>query len=172
VWHRFLGLSYVTYMSIPKGVVPMFGTVVPTPVLQQGGRASLEVVPGYTDDVWTVSIVEGSFTPADPTTWPAASSKFTPKVSDDLPSLHFDAASGKYFLMAPEPAGGWLFAATGISASITAGGYIIKCGTNLVGADLITPATITADGQTVTLPYVCLEVAANPYVPGTTPVSV
>lgn len=147
----------------------MNGTLVPTPIFEQHTRDAMEVIVGYTDDVWTVSLVEGSFDPSIPTAWPTASAHFTPLVSDDTPQLHFDAASGKYYLVAPEPASGWQFSSSTITTSISVGGYIVKCGTNLIGANTIPTVTITADSQNITLPYVSVEAPTRPWVSATSP---
>jgi len=93
----------------------MHALIVPSPIFQTAVRGVIEAVPGWTDAAWTVSLVEGSFNPLDPATYPSASTHFTPLVSDDAPQLLFDSSSSQYYLHAPDPAGGWSFA----SATIT-----------------------------------------------------
>jgi len=136
----------------------MYATVVPSPDLLAAARTLLGDISGFTDIAWTVSLVEGAFDPTDPDTWPAASVHFDPLDSGSSHAVFFDAASGKWFMEGPEPAGGWTFSAETITDPITVTGFIVEAGTALVGAMSCQPINVTATGQVVTLPFVTLQV--------------
>lgn len=119
---------------------------------------------------WDVSLVEDTLDPKDSTTYPAASTHFAPLTAGGESALAFDAASGKYFMVAPEPAGGWVFTAATITDPITIRGFICECGTVKVCGMLVNPISVTANGQTITIPQVVAEVAAAFMVDGTPPI--
>ncbi len=150
----------------------MRSTVVPSPDFQTAASNAVTGTPDYLDVEWDAHLVEGSFDPAVPASWPTASAHFTAITSDGVPTFVNDGATGKLFAVAPEPAGGWEFLSATITTGITVGGYIIKQGTTLIGAALITPVTITANSQAITLPYVALEIPRTPLPVDITPVPV
>jgi len=147
----------------------MQGTIVPSPAMLQHLRDALVGVGDYTDSPCTVSLVEGVFDPADPTAWPAPSAHFAGLDSDAAPVLMFDGASQKWYVQWPDPAGGWVFTAGTITTSITITGYIVENTTFKLGATTISPVTITANGDTISLPEVTMEVSDTLVVPASQP---
>jgi len=140
----------------------MKSVFVPTPDFVEALRGVLLTAAGFTDDTVTVSLVEGEFDPADPDSWPTASTHFAPLESGAECELVFDAVSEQWFLSWPDPVGGWVFTAATITDSVTVSGFLCKVGTNLVGANTLSPApTVTANDQTITLPYVAVPVTPN-----------
>jgi len=134
-------------------------------------RAKYEEVGGWTDVSITVSLTDVTFDPADPTTYPAASSHFTPATGSNA-TMDFDASTGKYFLQWGDPDGGWVFTAATITTTIQVTGYVVKAGSNVIGANLIGPYNVSANGQTITLPYIASEVPDALLIAGPVPATI
>jgi len=132
---------------------------------------ALTAVATWTEEDADVYLVEGDFDPSTPGTYPAASTAFAEKTSDDVWSIEFDAVTNSWKLILPEPAGGWDFVSTGSGVTIT--GFVIKAGTtsaNKIGAAKFeTPIAITATDQHIELPFVAFDISSlmvsgeNPY---------
>jgi len=147
----------------------MRSTFLPTADLLEEIRQAFVGIAGWTLDVVAVSLVEGDFDPEDPDSWPAASSHFASKNSGDGPSIILDSDSGAWMLKWPDPESGWNFPATSITDSVTITGYIVKNGTNKIGATKIAPQVITVTDEVVTIPYVSLQLSESFFVEASQP---
>jgi hypothetical protein len=135
----------------------MQSTIIPTEALATAIRNIVDNATGYLDEASTVTLVEGDFDPADPTTWPSASAHFDPIDANTLADVQFDAVSGQWYIVFPDPPLGWDFVASTVTTSVIITGYLVTTGANKVGATKIGPITVTANGQHITLPYVALQ---------------
>jgi len=137
----------------------MKANVYPTAAARDAARTSIVDIADWFDGACDVFMVEGNFDPTNPATFPSPSSAFAVKLSGSW-AFFFDAPSGRHMLVAEDPAGGWDFTSTAPDVTIT--GYVIRnndAPTSLIGANLFpTPIPISAIGQTITLPYVCVDV--------------
>jgi len=148
----------------------MIANIVPSDALTTLVRSLLTTVEDYTDVAVTVALLEGEFDVKDGTTWPAASTAFTPLVATDVMEVQYDATSGKYLLVAPDPDGGWDFVSTAAGVTIT-GFKVTGVGTTerVFAAKFLNEIPVTATGQHITIPYVAADVSTvmldgqNPY---------
>lgn len=108
--------------------------------------------------VW---MVEVAFNPLVADTYPAHSAAFAAVSGGAGTWQEFDdAESGKRFLVAREPAGGWDFVAT--AAGVTIVGYVVELATDttvkICGNLFDEPIPIATVGQHIVLPYVSLPI--------------
>jgi len=136
----------------------MHGTIAYVPAVNDGIRNVIPALPDWMDTAAVVRLVEGEFDPLDKTTWPAPSAAFAGKTSGSPVAVNFDAASEKWFIVVPEPVGGWIFTAGTVTDTVTISGFIAKtAGGEEQFAALIAPIAVTETGQTITLPYLAAE---------------
>lgn len=147
----------------------MIGMIRPSPDLISQLRQALATVVGYTDSPVTVRLVEGEFDPDNPATWPSPSTHFGGRDSEAGAEIHFDAASNLWYLYWPDPTDGWMFGAESITDAVTITGFTVKVGTAKVGATKIGPINITANDQTITLPYVTAAISNTIVIPAAVP---
>jgi len=128
------------------------------PQVQTELRTALSQVPVLVDLAAVVRVVETAFDPKDPATYPVVSTHFATKTASGVATLVFDLASGKYLLVFPDPTGGWTFVAATITDPVTVQGYVVTVDGYDIGANTIPAKTVTANGQELTLPYLCIEI--------------
>jgi len=150
----------------------MIGTVQMKSTLQSQVMESGVIGDSFIATAWTIKLVETSFDPKDSTTYPTPSTHFDPALGSEAPYILFDAPSGKNFLFAPEPAGGWTFTSETITDPISVNGYLVYCDGIVIGGNLIVATVISATGQTITLPYATMLLNQAPVPDATTPVPV
>jgi len=132
---------------------------VPSALFVEAARDGLASIVDWMDDVMSVSLVETTFVPNDSTTWPAASSAFTSKDAGAVCEIQFDALSGRFYLVAPDPDEGWDFISTDDGISIVGFWMKLSSNDNPICANLFTaPISVTAVGQHITLPWVAMDV--------------
>jgi len=134
----------------------MIGTLVGNPAFNLAALPALESVAGWTDEASAVYLVDEDFDVNDPLTWPLPSDHFVAEDASASAQVYFDAVTSAWYLVFPDPVGGWLFTAATITTSISVTGYVVQTGGNNIGAAKIGPVTVTANGQNILLPIVAL----------------
>jgi len=145
--------------------------VVAASSFQDLARSVLVAIVDYTDSPGRVRLVSEEFDPNDSTTYPASSAIFPTLTAGDVFEVEYDAVSGRWYLVAPDPDEGWDFVSTGGGETIL--GFVV-CGlddeTPIGGNLFATPVAVGAAGEHINLPYVAMDVtdvilqAINPYV--------
>jgi len=137
----------------------MKSMMVASPELKQAAIEASNTLSAYTADAVVVRLVEGTFDPADPGSWPAPSSHFTSKTSGISPTVEYDAASESWYVVWPDPTGGWDYVSASVTDPVTITGYTVKNGGgDAVGAATIPPVAVAADGQHIVLPFIALGI--------------
>lgn len=149
----------------------MNANVAVSPVIQVTFRSMYNGVVDYTDTPAIMRLVEGEFDPLDPTSWPAPSTHFAAKTSGN-PSIDFDAVTGKWYLVWPDPVGGWSFISATITDAVTITGFTLKTAAgDPVGACKLAGVSVTADGQVVVVPYAAVQIPDKPFLVPAFPIS-
>jgi len=138
----------------------MIPNAAPTNELTEQVRTALSSIPDWLDASAKVWLVETAFLPTDGTTYPAHSAAFAALTGGGNWEVEFDAVSGEWFLVQPEPVDGWDFVSTGAGVSIV--GYVVELATDtdtkICGNMFENPIAVTAVGQHITIPYVSLPI--------------
>jgi hypothetical protein len=143
-----------------------------TPAFQTALRTALAGITDFTDDDCEVGLVEGEFDPSDPATWPTLSTHFDEAESGGVPTVAFDSVSEQWFLIWPEPTGGWTFTAETITTPVTITGFVVRQGTSKLFANLIGPITVVTTGDVIVLPYIAQAVDEPILVDGESPLPI
>jgi len=145
---------------------------IPSPELVGGFRSAAVTITDMTDSAVVVRLVEDSFAPEDPSTWPAPSAHFASKTSGTPPTLEYDAVSELWYVVWPDPEDGWDYVSATITDPITVTGFTVKnaAGDN-IGAATIPPVAVSENGQHIVLPFISLAIG-DLWVPADIPVTV
>jgi len=124
-------------------------------------RQGLEGVADVFDAAAKVWLVEDNFVPGVAASYPAHSAAFAGiTAAAGSWQVRFDAESGRFFLVAREPAGGWDFVS--LSGGVSIVGYVVELGadtaTKMGGNMFDAPIPVGGAGEHISLPYVSLPV--------------
>lgn len=137
----------------------MQANLVPTELLALAAQNQMTALEDMTNVAAVVALVDTDFVPSDSTTWPAAAANFPLKTASGIYEIERDAVTGKDFLVAPDPAGGWDFISTGAGAPIV--GFIVRgtLSTDRAFANkFTTPIPVGAAGVHINLPWVAADI--------------
>jgi len=140
----------------------MIANVVIAPLAEEAIRNQVVDGPPF-DEPPKVSLLQGDWLAADPTTWPAVAAT-VPAINGTAAEpweILFDAVEGNFKLVAPEPVGGWDFVSSGEGDSIT--GFKVEVASDVaqkIGASrFLNPIPLVGADQHIMLPNVSLPLA-------------
>lgn len=120
-------------------------------------RTALANIADYTDGPVDVKLVETAFDPKVKASYPVGSAAFDTLNSTGAWDIEYDAVTGRWYLVAPDPADGWDFVS--LSGGVSIVGFVVSGAAEYFCGNMFeNPIPVGAAGEHINLPWVALDI--------------
>jgi len=127
--------------------------------LTEEAREAIRTIATWLDESAKVRLVTVVFDPKQGAGYPAGAAAFPELDAADSWQLEFDATTGRWYAVSPDPLEGWDFLSTAGGISIV--GFCVESGItgNPIGGNVFTtPIPVGGAGEHITLPWVAIDI--------------